>query len=844
MRRLWLKLLRRRSMEQDIEAELAFHREMAALHGNPIPMGNTTFVKEQARELWRFQWMENWWRDLLYSLRSLRRSPALVITALLSLGLGIGVNTGIFSLAVEFLLSQPSVHDPGSVVSVILGGNSHARADVVEFVRASGLFQDVVGANEETFINFDNGADTRQVFCVQTTTNYFAALGTPMAQGRGFGPTDSAAVAVVSDHFWRTELHADSAIVGRAIRLDGRAYTVVGILPADHRTLIGFGFSPDVFVPRYLDNTYLAIYARLMPGMTLGQARAGALTLARRLNQALPDSFPYEVNCSVTRVGGFDRLAQENQVQTMGLFFAMLMVVVGLVLLVACLNVASLLLARGSSRRQELATRVSLGAGRGRLFQQLLIESLLLAMAGAALGLMLHQAMGFGLARLRLPLPFPIRLHLHLDWRVMTYAMALTGFATLASGMLPAWRSVKRTIMPDMRRESRLRGQRVLVAVQVALSVAVLAAGMLFLRNLWRAQSISPGFDVRHTLRAAVNLPPVAYKDTQRKRAYVAGGLRALAAIPGVEASAAAQIVPFTDSTINGYPITLIDTGKRVQTRIHWNAVSPDYFRVMSIPILRGRTFPSPGDSAVHQVIVNRTFAERYLSGRDPLGRAFSWFDTSKPYVVVGIAGDTKNMTIGEDDEAQLYEDFSQIKNDRTRIQFVVRSAIPPIEQLRAVHNALRHIDPNAGLEVATLYSSIGLAFLPSQVGAVLLGGVGVLGLLLAAIGLYGVMVYSVNRRTREIGVRLALGADRRGIARMVLASAARLVLAGSIMGLACTVFLVKPLAIFLVPGLHPGDPVSFAAVILLLASTGLAAAWSPARRAARIDPMQSLRYE
>jgi len=844
MRRLWLKLLRRRSMEQDIEAELAFHREMAALHGSPVPMGNTTVLKEQARELWRFQWMENLWRDLLYSLRSLRRSPALVVTALLSLGLGIGVNTGIFSLAVEFLLSQPSVRDPGSVVYLILGGNSHARNDVVEFVRASGLFADVVGANEETFINFDNGTDTRQVFCVQTTANYFAALGTPMAYGRGYGPGESSQVAVVSGHFWRTELHADPAVVGRAIRLDGRAYTLVGILPADHRTLIGFGFSPDVFVPRYLDNTYLAIYARLKPGMTLGQARAGALTLARRLDQALPDGFRYEDNCSVTRVGGFDRLEQENQVQTMGLFFAMLLLVVGLVLLVACLNVASLLLARGSSRRQELATRLALGAGRSRLFQQLLVESLLLAVAGAALGLLLHQAMAFGLAHLRLPLPFPIRLHLHLDWRVMTYAITLTGFATLASGMLPAWRSVKRTIAPGLRRESRLRGQRVLVVVQVALSVVVLAAGVLFLRNLWRAQSINPGFDVRHTLRATVNLPPVAYKDLPRKRAYVAAGLRALAAIPGIEASAAAQIVPFTDSTVNGFPITLIDTGKRVQTRIHWNAVSPDYFRAMSIPILRGRTFPATGDTAVHQVIVNRTFAERYLSDRKPLGRAFSWFDTSKPYVVVGIVGNTKNMTIGEDDEAQLYEDLSQVKNDRTRIQFVLRSAIPPREQLRAVHDALRHIDPNAGLEVATLYSSIGLAFLPSQVGAALLGGLGVLGLLLAAIGLYGVMVYSVGRRTREIGVRLALGADRRDIARMVLASAARLIFAGSIGGLAGTLFLVKPLAIFLVPGLRPNDPATFAAVVLLLAGTGLFAAWGPARRAARIDPMQSLRYE
>jgi hypothetical protein len=289
----------------------------------------------------------------------------------------------------------------------------------------------------------------------------------------------------------------------------------------------------------------------------------------------------------------------------------------------------------------------------------------------------------------------------------------------------------------------------------------------------------------------------------------------------------------------------MTDTGRKVHVEFAWNAVSPDYFRAMDIPIVRGQTFPAGSQgSAARPVIVNRAFAERYLTDRDPLGRSFFWGSNKLPSLIVGIVEGTKTLSIGEDARPQVYEDLSMIDNDRTRLQFVLRSATPPATQLRAVHAALRRVDPNAGLEVATLYSSIGLAFLPSQVGAALLGGIGVLGLMLATIGLYGVMVYSVSRRTREIGVRLALGADRRDIAFMVLSSATRLILIGSAAGLLCAFFLVKPLAMFLVPGLRPGDPVTFLAVAALLAITGLSAAWGPARRAAAVDPMTSLRYE
>ncbi len=844
MRRLFLKLFRRRSMERDLAAELAFHRDMAAVQGNPIPIGHTTVLEEQARDLWRFTFVENLWRDVVYGARSLRRSPALVITALLSLGLGIGINTGIFSMAVEFLLSEPSITDARSVVSVWLGGNSNSKREAVEFVRASGLFQDVVGEDPEANINWNDGAETRQISAVLLTKNYFTALGVPVALGRGITPQDPNDVAVLGDHFWRTRLHGDPAVVGRAIRLDGRPYTVVGILPRNFRSLIGFGYVPDVFVPSYLDDTTLAIYARLKPGMTIGQARTGLAAVAQRLDKAMPESYRYAEGIHVAAAGGFDRIKSETEMQTVGLFFVLLLIVVGLVLLIACVNVASLLLARGSARRQELAIRLSLGAGRGRLVQQLLVETALLSLAGVAFGLVLREALASAVEELQLPVPIPIHLHLAFDWRVTLYAILLASFATLACGLLPAWRSVRQSIAPSLRRESRMRLQRGLVVAQLALSLIVLTAGFLFLRNLWRSNRISPGFDVRHTIYAAVNLPPQEYKELARKRIYIAQALRELRALPGIESVAAARVIPFTAGTRFMTGLKMADTGKTVRAFYYWNAVSPDYFRTMGIPIERGRTFQPAGDAATHPVIVNRPFAQRYLSDRDPLGRMFRYGEGKTPYVVVAIVDGTKNLSIGEEDQPQFYEDLDRIDNDRTSVQFVVRSATPPGTQLRAVHGALRRVEPNAGLEVATLYSSIGLAFLPSQVGAALLGSIGVLGLMLATIGLYGVMVYSVSRRTREIGVRLALGANRRDIAYMVLASAAKLILIGCAAGLFCAFFLVKPLAMFLVPGLRPGDPVTFVAVAALLAITGFAAAWGPARRAAAVDPMTSLRYE
>ncbi|MES1260160.1 MAG: ABC transporter permease [Acidobacteriota bacterium] len=320
MRRFFLKLFRRRRLQQDLDAELAFHREMSMKNCDPIPLGNTAAVKEHVFDLWRFNFFENLGRDLLHAARGLRRNPSLAITALISLGLGIGVNTAIFSLGMEFLFSEPSVRDAGSLAYVRISGNSHSEMKELEFLRASGLFEEIAGVNGEAFTNFNDGTETRRIFSAYSSKNYFTALGIPMLHGRGIVPGDPDAVAVLHYGFWRKHFHGDPAAVGKVINLDGRLCTIVGILPEHHRSILGYGYSPDVALPRYRDETMLAIYARLRPGMTQQQALAGVLTVAKRMDAEIPAPFPHASNCSVTPIAGYAKLKSENNTLAIAVF--------------------------------------------------------------------------------------------------------------------------------------------------------------------------------------------------------------------------------------------------------------------------------------------------------------------------------------------------------------------------------------------------------------------------------------------------------------------------------------------------------------------------------------------
>jgi predicted permease len=847
MRKLFLKLYRRRSLQQDIERELTFHREMSGQQERPIPLGNTGVIKEQAFDLWRFNFIENLWRDLLYAARGFRRSPALVVSALLSLGLGIGVNTAIFSLGMESLFSQPSVRDAGSVVAIRLGGSSNSPEETLDSLRASGLFQDVAGEDIEAYTNFNDGTETHRAFATYTTKNYFSMLGVPMLYGRGIIPADPKEVAVLGYHFWQKYFHGDPSVIGHAINLDGRSCTIVGILPQHHHTLMGFGLSPDVYTPKWLDTTNLMIYARLKPDMSLKEARAGLEIVAKRMDAGLPSNHQkYEINMTIGPVSGYARFGSDEMPELLpiGIFFVVLLIVVGLVLLIACMNVAILLLARGSARRAEIGVRLALGVGRARLMQQFLAESVLLALLGTGLGLLFFQLTATLVAGIELPVPVPIRLQITPDWRMLLYSALLTALATIVCGLLPAWQSLKVSITSDLTRERKSRLRSALVVAQIATSVVILTTGFLFLRNLVRANAISPGFDMRHTLRAEITLSPVRYSNAQQKTAYFNNALRELSTLPGIESVAAARLTPFNGNEVYGSTLKFPDNGQQQPALFKWNAVTPQYFRAMDIPIYGGSTFAAANDGQ-KVVIVNRIFSQRYLGNRQLIGTIFLWGEDAKtPYRIIGVVEGTKTMTIGEEPWPQLYEPLAQINNERLNMQLVMRSAIPPASQLDPVRRILHNLDPTAAVEVETMYSSIGLAFLPSQVGAIFLGSIGALGLLLATVGLYAVVAYSVVRRTREIGIRLAIGATRVNISRMILRDAARLTVLGSAIGLFIAFFVTRPLAMFLVPGLKPTDPLSFGAVVAVMILTGVIAASGPTHRAVNVDPNTALRYE
>jgi putative ABC transport system permease protein len=713
----------------------------------------------------------------------------------------------------------------------------------VEFLRRSGAFQDVVGEDFGAAMNWNDGHETRPIFGVQTTANYFPALGVPVEYGCGFTPADSSDVVVLHHRFWQKHFNGDPGIVGRGIDLDGRAYTVVGVLPESHRTLLGFGLSPDVYRPRYLPDTQMTIYVRLKPGMSAGQGLAALQTVAGRMDQVMPESFKYAEGLRLNPIAGLARLRMDRGSTPIYLFFGVLIVLVGLVFLIACVNVAGILLVRAANRRQEIAIRLSLGSSRGRLLQQLLAESLLLSVAGAGIGFGLAQLVAKLLASVQLPIPVPIHLQIEPDWRVVAYAAVLGIAATVVCGLFPALQSVKDSLSSSLHRAGRrLWLRRCLVTVQIAVSVVVLATGSLFLHNLLLSNATSPGFDIRKTVRAEVHLPPVAYRTKARRDAYVSDALRELEALPGIEAAAAAVIIPFTDQDHEQTDLTFPQTGRKESVRFHWNAVSPAYFRAMDIPLLAGRVFTAEDRGGPKVVVVNKTFADRCLEGRSAVGVSFLW--GAEMFQIAGVVAPTKNMTIGEADEPQLYRPLAQIDQDRPQIQFVLRSATPPATQLAAVRRTLRQVEPGAGIAAGTLYSSIGLAFLPSQIGAALMGGAGITGLLLAAIGLYGVTAYSVASRTREIGIRIAIGSTRAGIGRLVLMESAKLLLVGLGVGLLIAFFVTKPLAVFFVPGLGAGDPWSFAAVVGVLTATGIVATLGPLLRAVRVDPASSLRYE
>ena len=875
--RLWRELerrlgylFRRNTFDSELEEEIRFHLDtrVEELMDAGLPerdaraqarreFGPAGRHREDSRGAWQFRLLEDLVSDLKYAVRALRKNPVFTVAAVLSLALGIGANLVIFSLTMEFLFSQPSVHDSRTLAYVILGGNSNASLPQYRFVKNAHIFDGLAGMNPESEANWRYGDNSYRVWGTRVTDNFFDVTGIPVALGRPIHAGEQRET-VLSYGFWKGRLGGDPNVLGRSLVFDGTPYTVVGILPPDHRTLIGFGFSPDLYltVDQTAANrqTRVMLYARLPAQMTRQAAYSRLLALCKDLDKVFPQAdFKWAQNSEVKCVAGLERLKLLSGLP-LAAFFTMLMMVVTLVLLIACANVASLLLARTASRQHELAIRQSIGASRQRIVRQLLAESLLLALLGAGAALLMNVASAAAMNRIRLPLPLPLRLKIEPDWRLLCYAIGLAIGSALLCGLLPALKATKRDVQSALRLgersvAARLGFRRVLVTGQLAISVVLLLAGFLFLRNLFLSNSLSPGFDIQHTVWAYMRLVPQRYlehdrgESNERIAALSHRALDSLRALPGVKTATTAAMVPMNDQAIFGGDV-LID-GRTQVRRIRYvgNWVGAGYFKTMAIPLLSGREFiQDDREAAPRVVILNQSMARTLFGDRSPVGHTLR-FHGDPPATIVGVAKNSKYSSLGENDKPAVYWPYDQSAGARVNLNFLLNSSHPEAI-VKEVNKALGSIDPSAAIEVKPMNRALGLVLLPSRAGAVLLGSMGILGLVLAAIGLYGLLMYSVSRRIREIGIRMALGAKPANVAYVVLRSSLLLVGFGLAVGGILSYFVVNPLAMFLVPELSPHDPVSFIAVFATLLLVALLATLAPAIRALRVDPMEALRCE
>jgi len=869
----WLKELARRigylgrqtNFNRELEDEMQFHVDARAeeLESSGMPraraldqarreFGSSVRMRERTRAAWQIRWLEDLLSDLRYALRALRRNPGFAAAAIFSLALGIGANTSIFSLTMEFLFSEPSCRNPETLASMRIGGNSHAYMPHYRFLRDARIFDGLAGSNEESESNWRFGEDTYRLQVMRVTDNFFRVVGVPVAMGRPMEPGDGD-VVVLSDRFWKARLAADPNIIGKTLTIDGRPFTVTGVLPHNHRTVLGFGFSPDLYIPVSRESDIVALIARLPEGMSTQGAYARLAAACRRLDKVYPPDWgpgaSWANNAEVVPVAGIERLKSLNLIPFTA-FFGMLMTVVGLVLLIACANVSSLLLARASARRQELAIRLAIGAGRGRIVRQLLAESLLLALAGTVAGLLLNVWLTGAMNRLQLPVPVPLQLLIQPDWRLLLYSMAVAFGSALVAGLMPALKATRGGVSTALKATERQVGGRwtlrnALVAGQLAVSVVLLTTGFLFVRNMTNTMTMSPGFDTDHVVWARMRLVPENYTSEDKMQGLARRAIDELRALAGVGSASITGVVPFNGNSIWGTRFRTDLSDQPIPVHLHNNDIAPDYFQTMGIPLVEGRDFtPSDRKGSPEVAILNENLARQLFGDRNPVGHRFWQTEPmpGTPVTVVGVAKNSKYFTLGEEDQQAVYMPYFQGRR-RDEIHFLVGAARPQ-DVVKEIARTLGRLDASAAIEVKPMRDAMGFAFLPSRIGAWLLGSMGLLGLALASIGLYGVLVYTVSRRIREIGLRIALGADRRAIVGMVVRQSLSLVITGVAIGLGIAAFATRPLAMFLVPGLSPTDPATFLGVAAVLLAVAVAATLGPALRAVRVDPMTALRYE
>ncbi len=878
LRALWLRLcgpLRKAQGGDDFEAELASHLAMhtedgirAGLSSEEarrqalIRLGGAEQTRQAYRERGRLPWLETLALDLVYSLRRLGKHPAVAIIAILSIGLGIGANGTIFSMVSRFVLRPAPVGDPSTLLAIQRGGVSSLSGPLFNDLREQAKSFSAVAAYFPLVpASIGGRGEPERVWGQAVTANFFDTAELRMVRGRGFtNSEDKQPVAVLGAGLWHRRFHDDPAIVGETVTLSGQVFTVVGVAPAGFHGIdqilqaefwVPLGIA-DRLVPNLpkgpdRNAAWLFVVGRLRPGTTRTQAAAELNALAERLARSYPNT-DKDKPFAFVHTGLLPPAAQNGLL----IFLTALSVVALLVLAIAGANVANVLFAQASGRQREMAVRLALGATHGRLQRQMLIESVLLGLGGGVLGVLLSIWATQALSAIKLPVSFPVDMRIGVDWRVLVFIFALSILSGLLLGMAPAWAAAHPLLGSALKGEDalarpgrRLTLRNLLTTAQIAMSVILLLMTGLFLRSLQTAASIDLGFRPQDLLSMSVD-PRLNGYTPERTGEFLDQLRGRTAVLPGVLSAAWTDHGPLSIArNIERFHVGGGPTSGKNDPAVNRIMVTPGYFGTMGIPRVAGRDFGGETASGPKTAVVNRAFVERIFAGENPIGQQVTGGGVT--YQIVGVVGNVKTNSLGEDLTPVLYRSLQQnIGAEPSLLGYTlaVHTAGHPAAMGKAVRQQIYALDRSmAVFNEETMEEHVHSAFFLPSLAAMLFGVFGGIGLVLATVGLYGVMSYAVSRRTREIGIRMAMGAQPGTVERLVLRQGLVLTLIAVALGWPAAWMLSKLAASFLY-GIQPHDALTFVVVPPFLLVIALVACWIPARRAASIEPMVALRTE